>query len=480
MTNTGAPTTATTTQPVYPHRWGAAFIMLVAALMDLIDVSIVNVALPTIQKDLGASDTQLQWVISSYLLAFAITLITAGRLGDAVGRKRLFLIGVALFGVGSLASGLAQNPQQLIAARAVQGFAAAVMVPQVLATFRSVFSGKERGAAFGMYGGVAGVASALGLLLGGALVSSNLLDWHWRSVFLINIPIVILALAVAPLLVPETRRPSADRPDYTGMVLLGIGLLALTYPLVEGQRLGWPAWTYLLAAAGTLLTILVVVLGPRLSRPGVAPILPRALFEAPAFSAGVLVQLVASLGLQGLFLVLALWLQTGQGYSPIEAGATAAASSLGAIITAGLSISLARTLGRYVLMTGAATMAAGSYGLLLAAQHARHGVSPWQLVPGLLLFGAGLGLLLVPLSNVVLAAVPRELAGGASGTFNTAQQLGGAVGVALTGAIFFPRVATVGATNAFQASVLLPIGAFAVGAILTLALPRTAVTDTYT
>jgi len=463
----------------YPRRWAAAIVMMIAALMDLIDVTIVNVALPTIRRDLHASGTQLEWVVSAYLLAFAVTLITAGRLGDLVGRKKLFLTGVAGFGLASLASALAPDPGLLIAARTVQGAAAAVMVPQVLATYRAIFSGKERGAVFGMYGAVSGLAAAAGLLLGGLLVSGNIFGWHWRSVFAVNIPIAAAVLIAAAVTVPETRQARAQRPDYLGLGLLCAALVAIVYPLLEGPALGWPPWTFVLIAAGVALVAALVIAGPRLAPGGAAPILPSGLLTRPAFTAGTAVQLLFGFGLQGLFVVLALWLQAGFGYSPIKAGATAAAMSIGVVLTAGASVPLATRLGRYILFTGALIMAAGAYGLLLAAQHASHGVSPWQLVPGLLALGAGLGLLLVPLANVVLAAVPPGLAGAASGVFTTAQQLGGAVGVALAGTIFFPRIATEGFTGAFQASIPLAIGAFLGCAVLSLALPRTAVAEAY-
>jgi len=464
---------------VYRRRWAAALVMMVAALMDLIDVTIVNVALPTIRRDLHASGPQLEWVVSAYLLAFAVTLITAGRLGDLFGRKKLFLAGVAGFGLASLACALAPNAGVLITARAVQGAAAAVMVPQVLATYRAIFTGKERGAVFGMYGAAGGMASALGLLLGGVLVSANLFGWHWRAVFAVNIPIAAATLIASALIVPETRQAWAQRPDYRGLGLLCAGLVAIVYPLLEGQALGWPAWTFVLIAAGVALVAALAIAGPRLTPRGAAPILPSGLLARPVFTAGIAVQLLFFLGLQGLFVVLGLWLQAGFGYSPIKAGATAATFSLGAAITAGLSVPLATRLGRYILFTGGLIVAAGTYGLLLAAQHASHGVSPWQLTPGLIVAGAGLGLLVVPLANVVLAAVPTGLAGGASGVFATAQQLGGAVGVALIGTVFFPRIATEGFTGAFQASMPLAIGAFLGCALLSLALPRTAVAEAY-
>ena len=195
----------------YPRRWLAAVAMMIAVLMDMIDVTIVNVALPTIRRDLGASATQLEWVVSAYMLAFAAALITAGSLGDLLGRKRLFLAGIATFGLASLAAGLAQAPGELIAARVVQGAAAAVMTPQLLATFRTVFDAKERGQAFGLYGAILGFASAIGLLLGGVLTSANLFGWSWRSVFFVNVPIALVSLVLSARFVPETRERSARR-----------------------------------------------------------------------------------------------------------------------------------------------------------------------------------------------------------------------------------------------------------------------------
>src|ERR1700761_2348725 len=234
----------------YPRRWIAAAAMMAAVLMDMIDVTIVNVALPTIRHDLGASATQLEWVVSAYMLAFAAVLITAGSLGDLFGRKRLFLAGITVFGLASLGAGVSQSASELIAARVVQGVAAAVMTPQLLATFRTMFTGRDRGQAFGIYGAVLGLASAVGLLLGGVLTSANLFGWGWRSVFFVNIPIALAALIGSAKLVPENRERSVGRIDATGTVLLTGALVAVTYPLLEGRSLGWPAWCWLLLAAG--------------------------------------------------------------------------------------------------------------------------------------------------------------------------------------------------------------------------------------
>ena len=218
----------------YPRRWLAAIIMIVGALMDMIDVTIVNVALPTIRRDLHASATQLEWVVSGYMLAFAAGLIVAGNLGDRLGRKRIFLLGVGFFGLASLCAGLSASGAELIAARVVQGAAAAAMTPQVLATFRAIFAAGERGKAFGIYGAMLGFASAVGLVLGGVLTDANLFGWSWRSVFFINVPVAVCALIAGARVIPETRDPAARRPNLPGAVLLAGSLVAIVYPLARG------------------------------------------------------------------------------------------------------------------------------------------------------------------------------------------------------------------------------------------------------
>src|SRR6266567_3340715 len=298
-------------QAGYPRRWLAAIVLIVGALMDMIDVTIVNVALPSIRRDLHASATQLEWVVSGYMLAFAATLIIAGNLGDKFGRKRVFLAGAALFGLASLTAGLSGSGAELIAARIVQGAAAAAMAPQVLATFRAIFARDERGKAFGIYGAMLGFASAIGLVLGGVLTEANLFGWEWRSVFYVNVPVAVCALIAGIRFVPETRDPAARRPNLPGAVLLAGSLVAIVYPLLEGRQLGWPAWVWPLMAAGLA-------------------------------------------GLAG----------------------------------------------------GALLMVAGIGGVALAAPHVGVNGSPWPVVPGLAVAGAGLALLVIPLVNVVLAAVP--------------------------------------------------------------------------
>ncbi len=420
-------TQADTGQAGYPRRWLAAIVLIVGALMDMIDVTIVNVALPSIRRDLHASATQLEWVVSGYMLAFAAALIIAGNLGDKFGRKRVFLAGAALFGLASLAAGLSGSGAELIAARVVQGAAAAGMAPQVLATFRVIFAREERGKAFGIYGAMLGFASAVGLVLGGVLTGANLFGWEWRSVFYVNVPVASAALIAGARLVPETRDPGARRPNAGGAVLLAL--------------------------------------------------LRAGLFRVPAFAAGMGVQLAFFAGMQGFFIAFALWLQAGEHFSPLKAGLTAVAFSVGSFIAAPVAVPLAQKAGRRILAGGAVLMVAGIGGVALAAPHVGLNGSPWPIVPGLVVAGAGLALLVIPLVNVVLAAVPAEVAGGASGLFSTAQQLGGALGVALLGSVFFGYLNG----HSFEAALVhtapYAMGAFALCAILSLLLPRTAVSE---
>jgi EmrB/QacA subfamily drug resistance transporter len=468
---------ADTGQAGYPRRWLAAIVLIVGALMDMIDVTIVNVALPSIRRDLHASATQLEWVVSGYMLAFAATLIIAGNLGDKFGRKRLFLSGAALFGLASLAAGLSGSGAELITARVVQGAAAAAMAPQVLATFRVIFGRAERGKAFGIYGAMLGFASAIGLVLGGLLTGANLFGWEWRSVFYVNVPVAVAALIAGARFVPETKDPGARRPFVAGAVLLAGSLVAIVYPLLEGRQLGWPAWVWPLMAAGVAGLVVLGLIEARRTSTTVAPLLRAGLFRVPAFAAGMGIQLAFFAGMQGFFLAFALWLQAGEHFSPLKAGLTAVAFSVGSFIAAPVAVPLAQKAGRRILAGGAVLMVAGIGGVALAAPHVGLNGSPWPIVPGLVVAGAGLALLVVPLVNVVLAAVPAEVAGGASGLFSTAQQLGGALGVALLGSVFFGYLNG----HSFEAALVhtapYAMGAFALCGVLALLLPRTAVSE---
>jgi EmrB/QacA subfamily drug resistance transporter len=461
----------------YPQRWLAAMVMVGAVLMDMIDVTIVNVALPTIGRDLHASGTQLEWVVSAYMLAFAATLITAGSFGDLLGRRRIFVGGIAGFGLASLAAGAAQDPGQLIAARAIQGAAAAAMVPQLLATYRVIFGSEERGKAFGMYGAVLGFASAFGLILGGLLTGADIFGLGWRTVFLINVPIAVAALFASLEFVPETREPEAGRPDLLGAALLTGAIVAVAFALLEGRSYGWALWIWLLLIAGIAGLLALGLVEDRRQHQRVAPLLRTRLFRIPAFSAGLVVQLALSAGLQGFFLVFALWIQLGMGFSPLAAGLTTVAFSVGSFVLAPQAVALAERYGRLVLLTGGLLLAAGTTGVWIGADSVGHASNPWPIVPGLVVAGAGLSLIIIPLANVVLAAVPRKAAGGAGGQLSTAQQLGGALGVAVVGTVFFSKLEAGSFTDAFTAALPIVAGMFLAAALLSLVLPKRAVSE---
>jgi EmrB/QacA subfamily drug resistance transporter len=462
-------------------RWLAAAVLIIGTLMDMIDVTIVNVALPTIRAELHASATQLEWAVSGYMLAFAAALIVAGSFGDLLGRKRMYLAGAGVFGAASLGAGLATSPAQLIACRVVQGLAAAAMAPQVLATFRVMFDAKERSKAFSIYGATLGFASAVGLLAGGLLTEANLFGWSWRAVFFVNVPVAVVTLIAGAWLIPETRERDARRPDLLGAAGLAASLVAIVYPLLEGRQLGWPAWIWAVLAAGLAGLVLLGVAEQRRRRPQVAPLLRPGLLRIPAFSAGLGVQMAFAAGLQAFFLAFALWLQAGQHFSPLRAGLTSIAFSAGSFVLAPVAVPLAQKYGRSVLVLGGIIMAAGTVVATVGAHHIGVGGSSWPVVPGLLIMGAGLSLLVIPLVNVVLAAVPAEAAGGASGQFSTAQQLGGAIGVAIGGTVFFGYLGS-GHTfvAAFSRTAPYVIGAFLLCALASLLLPRTAVADEFT
>jgi EmrB/QacA subfamily drug resistance transporter len=454
----------------------AAALLMFGALTDMVDVSIVNVALPTIGRRLGAGATALEWIVSAYMVGFSGVLIAAGRLGDRYGRRRLFVLGTFGFGSASLLAGLSSSPELLIAARALQGVCAGLMTPQVLGTFREIFPRSQRGTIFGVYGAVLGLASAVGVALGGVLVSPSALGLGWRSIFLVNVPVAAIAAVGALLVVPETTDPKARRPDLIGALGLVAGVVAVVFALLEGRRLHWPVWIFALLALGVLALLLSARRGGG-QRPRVAPIVPVSLLAHRAAACGLAAQLIFSAGLQGLMLTFALFLQAGQHATPLRAGLTLLAFSAGGVVSAPQAVRLAERYGHSVLAAGAVMLVAGVAGMIAGAHEIGTGPGPWPLVPGLVVAGAGLGLLVVPLVNVVLAAVPASDAGGASGVFSTAQQLGGALGVAIIGSVFFGHSGGSPSLGAFQTGALVAAGAFALCGVLALGLPRRALSE---
>ena len=460
----------------YPKRWAAAWVMILAALLDMIDGSIVNTALPSIGRSLHASSAQLQWTVSAYMLGFAATLIIAGHLGDRYGRKKLFLAGVAAFAVASLASAMAPDAAALVAFRAAQGVMAAILMPQILASFRTMFDGEERGKAFALYGAIAGISTAVGVLLGGVLTDWNLFGWGWRTIFIVNLPLAAVVLVLGVLWIPSSKDDGfRGRIDVPGNLVLAGSLVAIVLPLVQGRSNGWPLWGWILLAAGV--AALTGLAWSEKVRRVEHPLLNAGLFAKPTFSAGLLIQMLFYGGMSGFMLMFTLWLQSGQGYSPAQAGLLMVAFSGGAILGAPMVDALIAKLGRNVLILGAATMAGGFYWVQHAVDHsAQTHTSAWPLVPGLVLAGVGLIFLVIPLVNTILSTVAPELAGGASGILSTAQQFGGALGIAVIGNAYFSHAGQ-GLTKAFVHAAPWAIAAYIGCALLCLALPRKVVTS---
>lgn len=455
--------------------WRALPIVLAGIFMPTLDFFIVNVAVPSIQKGLHTGDAAVQLVIAGYGIAYAAGLITGGRLGDLYGRRRIFVVGLALFTLTSLFAGLAQNTGELITARITQGLAAAVVTPQVLAVITTAFTGKSRGAAFNAYGLCVGLAGVFGQILGGALIDANIDGLGWRSIFLINVPVGVLALALAPKLVPESLGEGRrDRLDLVGMLLVSGGLTAVVLPLVEGRQERWPAWTWTLLAASVPLLILFVAQQNRLGKRNGSPLISLSLFRERAFSAGLAVTLIYFLAMGSFFLLLALYLQQGRGLSPLRSGLLFITVGAGFFITSAIAPAVSAKLGRQVLAVGALGVAAGYAITAEAAEHiAAHGSLGW-LIPGLLVSGFGMGFVTAPLSSTVLARVVPRHAAAASGALSTAQEAGGAIGVAIVGIVYFNRIGHATSAHAFSLSLGLLIGFSVLSAVIVQFLPRTA------
>src|SRR3984957_5180076 len=420
-----------------PRRWLTLVILLLAAFMNLLDVSIVNIAIPSIQRNLHASYADVQWALAAYTLAYAVVLITGGRLGDAYGRRRLFLIGVAGFTVMSALCGAAQSPGMLIASRAVQGAMGAIMIPQVLSVIQVIFPPAQRIKALAAFGVTAGLGTVSGPLLGGLLTQHDLLGLDWRPIFLINVPVGIIAIAAAAALVPESRAPRRPRLDPGGVLLASAALLLLLYPLVQGRQLGWPAWTFAAMAASVPVLALFAWYERAKDRRDGSPLVQLGLFRQRAFSVGIAIAVVFFLGVTSFALILTLFLQVGLGFTPLPAALAFLPFSGGVLIASAAAARLGARFGRGVTMTGALVMAAGMAGLIATVARYGGAVTTAELVPGLLVAGLGMGTVLAPLTDILLAGVDRQHAGSASGLVNTGIQLGASIGVALIGVIFF-------------------------------------------
>jgi EmrB/QacA subfamily drug resistance transporter len=415
-------------------------VLMAGTFVFVLDFFIVNVAIPSTQAELGASDSQIQLVVATYAIALASLLLLGGRLGDLFGRRRLFMAGLGLFTASSALCGAASGIDVLLIGRVLQGVGAALFAPQVLSIIGVTFDGDERRRAVTTYGLTMGLAAVGGQLIGGALIALNVFDLDWRTCYLVNVPIGIAALGVAPRAIVESRAEGSRRLDFLGAALAGATLVAIVLPLVEGQRQGWPAWTFASLAAAVPLAFAFALRQRRLAAAGGAPLVHPDLFRERAFTVGVLASVVFYAGMASFFLVLAVYLQEGCGLSALDSGLIFTALASGYLLASVGAEALAPRFGRQVLAAGGVVRAAALTGLAMTVGAIGTGGSPLLLVPALAVDGIGMGLLTAPLVATVVGGMDPRHAGAASGVLSTAQQVGNTIGVAAIGAIFYGAI----------------------------------------
>jgi EmrB/QacA subfamily drug resistance transporter len=441
---------ATTLLPVtprmtaHPQRWHALTVGQIAAFMALLDVSIVNVALPSIQRDLNAAPATVQWVVSGYALTFGLALVPAGRLGDSLGRRRMFLIGLSSFVLTSALTGLAPTVGLLITARLLQGVAGGMLIPQNSGLVQELFQGSERGRAFGIIGATAGLATATGPVVGGLILTVFTGPHAWRWIFFINVPIGIVALLLAKRFVPVVGTASARRVhlDVVGSLLLGGGVLAVLLPVVNAESGGLHELSWLFGVAA-LLFAAFAWWEARMARQGREPLLHPSLFRVPGFIAGSVIAGVYFIGFTGIWLVLALFFQHGLGYTPLHSGLAVTPFALGMAASAAIAGRLVARLGRWLTVIGLTTTVFGLVATALLLPHAAASATAWEIAAPLLVAGIGGGMVTSPNLTLTLQKVPVAMAGAGGGALQTAQRIGAAIGSAVLVTIFYHQLGQV-------------------------------------
>jgi EmrB/QacA subfamily drug resistance transporter len=407
-------------------KWWTLMAVAFGLFMIMLDNTVVNVALPSIGRDLHISLSELEWIVTAYALVFAGLLITGGKLADMFGRRKIFVIGLAIFSASSLACGLAPNAGFLIGARAFQGIGAALMNPATLSIITATFPPKQRGQAIGIWAGVSALALAIGPLVGGLIVDN--IGWNW--IFFVNVPIGILGIVVSQLVIKESRDTSHEQSiDLPGLLTSGLALFSLSYALIEGNQKGWASAEILgLFAAAAVLLAAFIVLESRQR----LPMLDLSLFKIPSFVGANLVALLVSLGMFGVFFFISLYVQNILGYSPTKAGAVFLPMTILIILIAPISGKLSDRIGGRWLMGGGMTLLGIS---LLFYQRTGVNTDFWTLLPSMIIGGVGMAMTMSPMTSVAMASVPVDKAGVGSGVLNSFRQIGGALGIAILGAI---------------------------------------------
>ncbi len=457
------------TDPGSVAGWGPLAVLLCGTFLVILDFFIVNVALPSIQRDLDTTGSGLAWVVAGYGLTFSALLIAATRLGDRIGRRRMFSGGVGLFVAASAACGAAPSLEFLVGARLAQGVAGAMVSPMVLALIRDVYAGPRLPRAIGIYSTVMGLAAATGQLIGGVLIHLNLEGSGWRAIFWVNVPVGLIALVLAPRLLPDRRNVDAAGIDLVELGLATASLTALMLPLLEGRRLDWPLWTWLSFAGSVVAALLTVARSRFLLRRGRRALIEPAAFRSRTVRVAIACQCLFFVGMASYFLVLALYLQNGRGLGPLTSGAVFTLVAVPYMVGTSRQRRFAARLGRWTVPFGAGVFALGH--LLLLAAVSEQGVDGplVHLVPGLALAGFGMGIALTALIDAAMGGVEPAHAGAVSGVLATAQQVGNALGVALVGLVFFGAVPR-GYGHALADSLVVLTGTTAVVALLAILL----------
>jgi len=415
-----------------PRRWLGLLVLLTGAFLPVLDFNIVNLALPAIRNDLGATSSEVQFVISAYAATYAVFLITGGRLGDWFGRKRMFTAGVAGFTLASVLCGIAWSPGILIAGRILQGLAATLMAPQVLASIRVLFPASEQGAALALYGATFGLANIAGQILGGLLVSAQPFGWAWQAIFLINAPIGVLVLIGSALFLSDSKLPQAPKLDLGGIALLSVTLALLIYPLAEGRQRHWPLWIIAMLVLSPVVLAAFIAFERRLIRRGGAPLVEFDLFRKRGFAVGVAMALLFYM-LSSFYLTFSVYLQNGLHLTPLEAGRRTIPFGIGYLIASFASALMMQRWGSHTLTLGLAVQIVGFGAMSLAAP----GIIPIPLEAGLVIAGAGFGIVMPSVVKAVIGGVDARDAGLASGVVISTFQIGAALGVATVTSVFY-------------------------------------------
>jgi len=464
------------TPGAHPRRWLMLPVVLVAMFMAGFDIWAVNVAAPSLQRDLHVSDAALQLIVGGYAFMYASGMVTGGRLGDLFGYRRMFMIGVLSFAAASLLCGLAQSSGELVAARLLQGLTGAVMVPQVLALITAAFPVPERGRALAWFGVTMGIGFVSGQILGGGLLEADVFGLGWRAIFLVNVPVGVLALIAAAIVVPPAWGQRRPRLDPLGAAGVSVSLALALVPLTLGRDQGWPPWTWVSLAAALPLLGLTVAWERRLARRGGDPLLDLPLFRDRVFSAGLAVNFGLVFFFASFMFVLTLLLQAGLGQPPLRAGIEALPLAAAFTLMSMLSPRFSARLGPRSITLGACVTTLGT--VALAITGARYGatLTGWDLAPATALIGTGQGIALPSLIGAALTHVPPQRSGSAAGILTTTQQFGAASGIAIIGAVFYSALGPSPATGTFVAAMVLAMSVNAVlvaaAAAATLLLPR--------